>query len=502
MQKQKNQQTPDLRNDGWANLLTGIGIKGRDKTAHTMYIADARLEYHDLTQMYRGDGLARRIIDLPVHDMYRQWFTLEGDTDGIVNKYLRKLNAKKSLKRAQRFGYLYGGALAIMGINDGGRYWEPVKENKIKSIEHIHVFDRWRVTLNTADLYVDPDLDKYGKPEYYNIVPIYGAPFRVHESRVLRFEGVDVADQVRIQNQGWGDSVLQSVYNRLRGLGESYLNIENILDEFILGVLTIDNLQELIASGKEALIQKRLTQIDLSKHIINSILVDKEEKFERHSTTTTGLKELMDVLIEGVSAGTGIPVCLLMGRSVGGLGSEDASLVRLYYDKISAQQEEDLLPQLEQLIRYINIAQNNVLGDQWEVCFSPLWQPTQKDAVATKLVQAQADEIYMQNGTLLPEEVALARFGGDHYSDDMVLSPAHQAELEQYKQMPDNTEVLIADVNREKENAISDPADRLGVNKTTDLKTMALGFPKESSKIAGSAPMQGTVQDVIAKKQE
>ena len=149
----------------------------------------------------------------------------------------------------------------------------------------------------------------------------------------------------------------------------------------------------------------------------------------------------MDVLIEGVSAGTGIPVCLLMGRSVGGLGSEDASLVRLYYDKISAQQEEDLLPQLEQLIRYINIAQNNVLGDQWEVCFSPLWQPTQKDAVATKLVQAQADEIYMQNGTLLPEEVALARFGGDHYSDDMVLSPAHQAELEQYKQMPDNTEV-------------------------------------------------------------
>ena len=94
MQKQKNQQTPDLRNDGWANLLTGIGIKGRDKTAHTMYIADARLEYHDLTQMYRGDGLARRIIDLPVHDMYRQWFTLEGDTDGTVNKYLRKLNAK------------------------------------------------------------------------------------------------------------------------------------------------------------------------------------------------------------------------------------------------------------------------------------------------------------------------------------------------------------------------------------------------------------------------
>jgi len=502
MRKSQIIQKNDLHADGWANLLTGIGIKGRDKTASTTYIADARLEYYDLTQMYRGDGIARRVIDLPVHDMYRQWITIEGDTDNIINKYLRKLNAKKSLKRAQRFGYLYGGALAIIGINDGGRYWEPVNENKIKSIEHIHVFDRWRITLNTADLYVDPNLDKYGKPEYYNIVPIYGAPFRVHESRVLRFEGIDVADQMRIQNQGWGDSVLQSVYNRLRGLGESYLNIENILDEFILGVLTIDNLQELIAAGKEALIQKRLTQIDLSKHIINSILVDKEETFERHSTTTTGLKDLMDVLIEAVSASTGIPVCLLMGRSVGGLGSEDASLVRLYYDKISAQQEEDMLPQLEQLVRYINIANKNVLGNEWEIKFKSLWQPTQKDEVATKYNQAQTDQIYMMTGALYPEEVALARFGGDHYSDDMALSPMHQAELEQYKQELGNTESTIADINREKENTISDPADRLGVNKTTDLKTMAMGFPKESSKPVGTSSMQGAVEDVIAKKQD
>lgn len=494
----------DSRADGWANLLTGIGIAGRDKTAHTTYIADARLEYYDLTQMYRGDGIARRIIDLPVHDMYREWFTIEGDTDGIIDKYLRKLNAKKSLKRAQRFGYLYGGALAILGINDGGRYWEPVNESRIKGIEHIHVFDRWRVTLNTADLYIDPDLDKYGKPEYYNIVPIYGAPFRVHESRVLRFEGVDVADQMRIQNQGWGDSVLQSAYNRLRGLGESYLNIENILDEFIMGILTIDNLQELIASGKEALIQKRLSQIDLSKHIINSVLVDKEETYTRISATTTGLKEMMDVLVEGVSATEGIPVCLLMGRSVGGLGAEDASLVRLYYDKIAAQQEEDMLPQLEQLIRYINIAQNNVLGTGWQVKFNPLWQATEKDAVATRLAQAQADQIYLQNGVLLPEEIALSRFGGTHYSGDTVLSPQHETELEPFKPEPTTTELEVADVNKQKALEDTKPQDRLGALGSTDYKTMATSFPKAmgSTKPVGSNAMQGAVEDVITKKQQ
>lgn len=494
------------RNDGWANLLTGIGIKGRDRTAHTTYIADARLEYYELTQIYRGDGIARRCVDVPVHDMYREWFTLEGDTDGKIETVLRKLNAKKTLKRAQRFGYLYGGAVAILGINDGGKYFDPVNEKKIQSIEHIHVFDRWRVTLNTADLYVDPDLDKYGKPEFYNIVPIYGAPFRVHESRVLRFEGLDVSDQMRIQNQGWGDSVLQPIYNRLRGLGESYISLENILDEFILGVLTIDNLQELIANGKEALIQKRLTQIDLSKHIINSILVDKDEKYERIHATVSGLDGLMDKLIEAVSAVRGIPIPLLMGRSVAGLSDAETGQIRFYYDTIAAAQEEDQRPQLEQLIRYINIAEGNILGEEWKIDFKPLWQPTQKDMIATRLAQAQIDKIYADMGAVYPEEVGNSRFGGDQYSHDTILSDAHKAELEEFSQSPEGDESAIAEEKRKQEDLTKNPEGRLGVNSTTDLRTMArpVDYPgrskyaDKSEKGAGA----GATKDVIKKKQE
>jgi phage-related protein (TIGR01555 family) len=470
-----------VQSDGWMNLLTGVGIKGLDKTQSTRFGADNRLEYQELTQIYRSEGIGRRVIDLPVHDMYREWFKIEGDTDGIIDKRMKMLNAKKQFKRAQRFGYLYGGALAIMGINDGGRYQDPVRENRIKSIEHIHVFDRWRITLNTADLYIDPDMDKYGKPEYYNIVPIYGAPFRVHESRVLRFEGVDIADQVRIQNQGWGDSTLQAIYNRLSALGEAYCSVGTVLQEFILGVLTIDNLMELIAAGKESVIQKRLTQMDLSKHIINSVLIDKEEKYERISTTTTGMADLMDKLIEAVSAVTGIPVCLLMGRSVGGLSAEDAAQVRFYYDKIAAQQEEDALPQIQQFVRYLNIAEKNVLGDEWDIVFNPLWQPTEKEIADTRFVQAQCDQIYIDRAVLTPEEVSVSRFGGDHYSYDTALSPEHQRMLEAHRQKPSSTSTAIAAVKSQGKET-TPPEDRLGVLKTTDYKTMAT--PLKTSKYA------------------
>ena len=412
--------------DGWANLLTGLGLKGTDKRLSTNFIADPRLTWSDLTYLYRSDGLAKRIINLPSNDIFRAWFKIEGDTDGEIELKLRELDAKKHLKQAFRLARLFGGSLAIMGIDDGQTYEKPVKESAIKGVEHLHVFDRWRMTVNTADLYLDPANDKYGMPERYLVTPLYGNPFYVHESRVLRFEGEPVTDIIRIGNQGWGDSVLQSCWDRLRALGESYGNLEHIVDEFIIGLMTINNLQEMIAGGKEKIIQKRLNMVDITKSVMNTVLLDDKETYQRISATTTGLGEVMDKIIEALSAVTGIPVCLLMGRSQAGLSNDEGSQVRFYYDMISGLQEEEVYPQLNRLTNYINLGLGSPLGDEWFVRFNPLWQPTEKQIVEQRKMQAEADAIYLTAGVVLPEEVALSRFGGDFYSHDTNLSETHK----------------------------------------------------------------------------
>ena len=417
--------------DGWANLLTGLGFAGSDKRLSTGFIPDPRLTYTDLTYLYRSDGLAKRAINLPVTDMFRAWYRLEGDTDGKVELRMKEIDARKQLQKAVRLARLFGGSLAVLGINDGLTYEQPVNENKIKSVEHIHVFDRWRMTVNTADLYLDPANQKYGLPERYLITPLYGVPFYVHESRVLRFEGEDVTDLVRIQNQGWADSILQAAWDRLRALGETYGNLETILDEFIIGKMTISNLQEMITAGKEKVAQKRLNYVDMTKHIMNTVLLDKEEEYDRLSATVTGIGDLTDRIIEAFCAVTGIPVCLLMGRSQAGLSNDESSQVRFYYDKIAGSQQEEVLPQLNRLIEYINLSLGNPLDDEWFVRFNPLWQPTEKDIVAMRYQQAQTDQIYLNGGVLLPEEVAQSRFGGDMYTHDTNLSEEHKIALEE-----------------------------------------------------------------------
>src|SRR5215471_9867088 len=68
--------------DGFYNMLSGLGVYGRDKFASQVY------QYLPLTLMdcetaYRGDWIARKCVDIPAYDMTRQWRNWEADQDQI-----------------------------------------------------------------------------------------------------------------------------------------------------------------------------------------------------------------------------------------------------------------------------------------------------------------------------------------------------------------------------------------------------------------------------------
>ncbi len=53
--------------------------------------------------------------------------------------------------------------------------------------------------------------------------------------------------------------------------------------------------------------------------------------------------------------------------------------------------------------------------------FKPLWQPTALEEADRRLKVAQADDIYLGYGALLPEEVRKSRWGGDGYSAETTI---------------------------------------------------------------------------------
>jgi len=427
--KIRNDGAKLLHLDGWANVFTGQGNTLKDKQQGGFFARELRLGESELTNLYRGDGFAKRIIDLPTGEMVREWFDVMGDTNGDIVKFLHTLNAKDNVLRALRWAELYGGSVILMGIDDGGLLDDPVNEDNIQSIAFLKTFDRFRVNWNVADINTDPNSSLFGEPEWYQIFPINRVgttQFRVHISRLLIFDGLDVPDRERQNQQGWGDSVINATFNQLKNLSGVYFSAKGVIDEFVMTIMNIDNLQDLIAAGREDEIKARLNLLDLSRHMINTVLLDKEEKYTRQSSSVAGLDRLIDKFAMALSAVTGIPMTLLMGQSPKGMNATGDADIRQWFDHVSAQQEEKMLSQLERLVLLTQLIKQGPTNgkeiDGWSIDFRPLWQPTEKELVETRHIVAKTDEIYITNQVVLPEEIAQSRFGGDQFSIDTSIN--------------------------------------------------------------------------------
>ena len=95
-------------------------MKKYDKRLNTEIGPAERFNRQQLIELYRADGLARRIVEIPAKDMVREWFEIDGDPDGIITDKLGTLKSKKIFKEALFWSRLFGGSVITMLIKDGG----------------------------------------------------------------------------------------------------------------------------------------------------------------------------------------------------------------------------------------------------------------------------------------------------------------------------------------------------------------------------------------------
>jgi len=411
-----------LHLDGWINLLTGRGNKQRDSTMSTVPIRPMILRENDLTNMYRGDGFARRIVDLPTNEMTRKGFHVKGDTDGAVLKYLETFNAERKVKEILRWARLHGGAVGVLNLEDRMDWQEPVNLPTLQGIKDIQVYSRWRIDGSS---HRDTDIlsPRFGLPILYIVTPLQGTQFKVHWTRVVRIDGAATELKTFQENSYWNDSELLAPYERIRAISSVHSDAEIILKDFVTSVLNIDGLADMMRAGQEGLVQKRLQLLDMSRHSLNTMLLDKEEKYSKETTSIAGMDKLLASFSTALSATTGIPVTVLMGTSPKGLNATGESDIRLWYDNMSSVQDEKLTPVWNRIIAYSFLSKGSGLKEipNWEVVYNPLWQMSEVEESERRLNVAKQDEIYIVNSVVMPGEVAESRFGGDEYSSETKL---------------------------------------------------------------------------------
>lgn len=227
-------------------------------------------------------------------------------------------------------------------------------------------------------------------------------------------------------NGGWDLSVLQACWTALQRYGTTMGYTANILKDFVQAVLGIKGLSEIMAAGNEDQVESRVRLLDMSKSLLNTIILDSDgEQFNKSSSSVSGIPELTDRLAEHLAATTRIPVTKLFGRSPSGQNSTGESDMRNYYDMLGGEQRRMLTPAAERFVRYIFLSKQGPTGgkepDQWSVRWNSPMKATRLEVAGERKIYAEIDQIYLNTGVLSPMEIAASRFGTGSWSAETQL---------------------------------------------------------------------------------
>jgi len=411
------------KTDGWGNVYTQVMQNGKDKRTGST-ITYSILNQLDVETLYAGDNIASKIIDTIPEEGIREWISFDNlkpkDSENLQN-YLDNLKTKEKFEKAWKYGRLYGGAMILVSLSDGLELDEPVDFTKINSINALTVLSRYSITPETTEIDKDLQSKNYGMPIYYTLSN--EGKGRIHHSRLLRFDGATLPEQIFRDNLYWHDSILSKIWRELEGYSNSHNALPNIVTEFKQSILKIKNIADMLSAGKESAVINRLQALDLGKTVFKSLLLDADEEYDVKSTALSGLNDLINQINMRIVSASGMPHTILLGTSpTGGLSGKGESENRDFYDKVASQQKTVLSPPLNKFFEMVSSSKDSPVKSEIQYKFNPLWQLDQVEVVKIHKTQAEADNLYILNGTLLPSEVAISRFGAE-YSIETHIAP-------------------------------------------------------------------------------
>lgn len=489
-----------FRTDGYVNLLNKSGA-AQDNSEAYRFQRETTVPDLLLTQMYEGNGLFAKIIDTPAEEAMKHSFDLgikDPEIGAFTEDALDRLEWDEKGATAIKWARLFGGSIAVMLVDDGGKLEDPLRWKRIKSIDEIRVYERALVQPDYSSMYQLDGGSRRGNrasqfcmPEYYDVLSRFGS-FRVHESRCLIFCNGVLPE--RISNpiyQFWGMPEYIRIKRDLQEAITAHRDGTKLLERSVQAIYKMKNLATLLATDDgENQVLKRLQVIDMARGLLNSIAIDSEgEDYDFKNFQFSGIRDVIDATCNMLSAITNIPQTILFGRSPAGMNSTGESDFENYYNYIERIQRLMLKRNTARLLDVIY--QSGVAsGDlkevpKYKLKFNPLWSLSEteqanvdKTKADTEMVKAQTAQIYVDMQALDPQEVreGLKREEGfsiqeliDDESgdlDDLLTQEEEKGEEIQEGQEAENKEAVDKDIEEQKTPGGEEQSDSL---KTDDI---------------------------------
>lgn len=408
--------------DSLVNFVSGLGTS-KDKTTANRY-GFTPLTADQLEFAYRGDWLPRKIVDIPAKDATRAWRAWKAGADQIsaIEAVEKSLWVQRKVRDALIKARIFGGGAIVIGVDGAGQWDEELRLDRVRrgALKFLHVMDRYQ--LAAGEIETDVLSPNYGRPKYY-IGP--NGAIQIHPSRVVHLTGA-LRPSTRTINDGWGDSVIQSMNDAIMDAlgGSSALSV--MMQEANLDVIKVPNFMNNLGTTEYSnRLINRFQLAAVGQSVVRAKILDSEEEWNRVATSFAGIDACLTLLLQIVCGAADVPATRLMGMAPGGLQATGDSDTRNYYDGVADLQANELEPALAILDECII---RSALGDRPNEIYydwRPLWQPTAAEKADIRLKNTQSlGNIY--NTGLVPDQ-ALAKSAINMLIEDGLLPGLEQA---------------------------------------------------------------------------
>lgn len=371
--------------------------------------------FFDADKLYSCDGLAATIVDKPAEDVMGAGFEIEGDEqDDVLNEFDR-LDAIPIITDCIRWTRLHGGGAILMLLDDGLPLTEPLDLTRIRRIEDLMVYSASAITP-TSVRYTDPTKKNFGWPALYDVRPMQGNSFVVHETRLIKMAG-DPLPYSAILSRGlpWiGRSALESCHEDIKRYRAGLHLSQGILERKTQLVHKMSDLGTMLSSGQDDVVAKRLQMADAARNVFTMLAVDALDDVVLADTAVGGIDAVIKDFRVAICASSRMPQPVLFGEHVGGLNANAQGDLSIYYDLLRGIQKRRLIPTIELLARTI-WAQKELSAkepERWRVKLHPLFAPQPADIADVENKRANSRKLTIEAvnvastmGVWTPEEI-------------------------------------------------------------------------------------------------
>lgn len=420
--------------DKLVNLVANLGTE-RDKASGSVYTPVIMSDV-ELSNAYRGAWLPRKIVDIPPLDATRRWRGWQATKEQIekIEAEEKRLDVRGKVKQALTRSRLFGGAAIFIGTGERNTVL-PLTAERIQAggIKYLTVMNRRQ--LSPTEIEQDPQSPLFGKPKSYRLA---GSSIDIHPSRLVIFIGAEHPDpELAVGNEfGWGDSVLQAVFDAIKQSDGTMANTASLVFEAKVDVIKIpDFMQQLQDPGFEKRVMERIRLAAMAKGINGALLLDREEEYETKTASFGGLPDIIDRFLQAVSGAADIPATRLLGQAPSGLNATGDSDLRNYYDRIQAIQELEMCPAMQLLDECLLRSALGSRPAEIHYVWNPLWQPTATER--SEINKRTADTIKVLVDTKLWPEDALSKAATTLLVEQSVLPGLEAAIAEFGAELPE-----------------------------------------------------------------